>query len=73
MQKNVIFMSILYTYVFKMDKKWKYFIWLMQECEKKKLKTTEGLRMLNIKDFATKWKQTNRALGSKEQPAASPH
>lgn len=45
-----------------MDRKWNYFIWLIQECEKKKKK--QGLRIMKIKVFATKWKQTNGALGS---------
>lgn len=47
-----------------MDRKWNYFIWLIQECEKKNQKPSEGLRIMKIKVFATKWKQTNRALGS---------
>lgn len=47
-----------------MDRKWVYFIWLIQEREKKNPKTNEGLRIMKIKVFDTKWKQTNGALGS---------
>lgn len=47
-----------------MDRKWNCFIWLIQECEKNKKIKKQGLRIMKIKVFATKWKQTNGALGS---------